>query len=94
MAKVKNGKKTNLRNNVDVRAASAGLINYCIPDILSRCGAGTHWEVQKRCKFAKKSLIGNRCMYYIESLDGHCDCVEAQSDQREKVSPSNQLSDE
>jgi hypothetical protein len=52
--------------------------NFCISGIMSHCGAGTNWQEQKRCKFAQKSSISNKCMYYIESIDGHCDCLEAQ----------------
>ena len=76
MAKSRNSKKINLLNDVEVRDTKPELVNYCIPDVLSRCGAGTKWEVQKRCKFAEKSLISNRCMYYVETIGGHCDCVE------------------
>jgi hypothetical protein len=53
-------------------------VNYCKPGIMSRCSAGTVWENQKKCKFSKKSTIGDRCMHYITSLDGHCDNVDAQ----------------
>lgn len=52
--------------------------NYCVPGIMSRCGAGTLWEDQKKCRFSRKSSVSNRCMHYIVSLDGHCDCVDAQ----------------
>jgi hypothetical protein len=57
-------------------------MNFCIPGVMSRCGAGKSWEEQKRCKYAKKSSVSQRCMYYIESIDGHCDCIEAQSDKK------------
>ena len=52
--------------------------NYCIPGTMSRCSAGLIWQEQKRCKYAKKSTVSERCMHYIESIDGHCDSVEAQ----------------
>jgi len=52
--------------------------NYCTPGIMSRCSAGTVWHEQKKCKFASKSTVSNRCMHYIVSIDGHCDCVKAQ----------------
>ena len=52
--------------------------NYCVPGVMSRCSAGVVWNDQKRCKFADKSTVQNRCMYYIEAIGGHCDCVEAQ----------------
>ena len=54
--------------------------NYCIPDILSKCSAGTSWNEQKICKYAIKSDYSNKCMYFIESIDGHCDCMDAQKD--------------
>lgn len=53
-------------------------VNYCIPGIMSRCSAGLVWQEQKKCKFARKSSVGDRCMHYIESIYGHCDSVEAQ----------------
>ena len=92
MAKRNNNHNVNLLNEVKVRNTKPGLVNYCIPDVLSHCGAGTNWEAQKKCKFAEKSLISNRCMYYIETIDGHCDCVEAQSEQKDKERPLNHLS--
>lgn len=51
---------------------------------MSRCSAGTVWDEQSKCKFSEKSTVGNRCMYYIEAIDGHCDCVEAQREMRMK----------
>ena len=55
-------------------------INYCRPGLLSKCGAGTTWVEQGACRFAIKSKFANKCMYYNESLDGHCDCLDAQKD--------------
>ena len=55
-------------------------INYCIPGILSTCSAGISWTEHRICKFAVKLDHANKCMYFIESLDGHCDCPEAQKD--------------
>ena len=52
--------------------------NYCVPGVMSRCSAGIVWENQKKCKFSKKSSVSDRCMHYIESLEGHCDSVDAQ----------------
>jgi len=51
---------------------------------MSRCSAGNVWEEQRKCKFSEKSTVSNRCMYYIEAIDGHCDCVEAQREMRLK----------
>jgi hypothetical protein len=53
-------------------------VNYCKPGIMSRCSAGLIWQEQKKCKFANKSTVSERCMHYIESIYGHCDSVEAQ----------------
>ncbi len=55
-------------------------INFCVPGLLSQCGAGTTWAEQQVCRFAIISSFANKCMYYIESLDGHCDNVDAQKD--------------
>ena len=58
------------------------LLNYCIPGMLSRCGAGPRVEKQKKCRYYKKSTIREQCMHYIVVLNGHCDCVDAQRDVR------------
>jgi hypothetical protein len=55
-------------------------VNYCIPGILSKCSAGTSWADQMLCKFSIKSDYANKCMYFIESMDGHCDGLDAQKD--------------
>ena len=55
-------------------------VNYCIPGILSKCSAGISWAEQRICKFAVKSDYANKCMYFIEHIDGHCDCPDAQKD--------------
>jgi hypothetical protein len=59
----------------DVRLDCA---NYCVAGLMSRCSAGTVWNDQKRCKYAEKSTVSNRCMHFIEAIDGHCDSAEAQ----------------
>jgi hypothetical protein len=56
--------------------------NYCVSGLMSRCSAGTVWEEQHRCKFSEKSSLRHQCMYYIEAIDSHCDCVEAQKELR------------
>jgi len=61
MTKGNNSKKLNLLNDIEVRDTKPGLVNYCIPGVLSFCGAGTNWEAQKKCKFAEKSLAINVC---------------------------------
>ena len=55
-------------------------VNHCIPGILSKCGAGTTWAEHRLCSFAVKSDFANKCMYYNQSMDGHCDCIDAQKD--------------
>ena len=70
--------KLNQFNNDRHRCVKLLSTNYCIPGIMSRCSAGTIWHEQKKCKFAIKSTVSNRCMHYIASIDGHCDSVEAQ----------------
>jgi hypothetical protein len=68
---------SHLRDNRE-QCAQLVSVNYCIPGIMSRCSAGLIWQVQKKCKFSRKSSVGDRCMHYIESIYGHCDSVEAQ----------------
>jgi len=53
--------------------------NYCVPGLMSRCGAGASPEKQRKCRYFKKSTVSNRCMHYIEAIEGHCDCLEAQN---------------
>lgn len=53
-----------------------GTINYCKPDIMSVCTAGTIWSDHIRCKYAIKSKFADRCMHNV--MDGHCDSLEAQ----------------
>lgn len=60
------------------RCADLASVNYCIPGVMSRCSAGLTWHKQKRCKYAIKSTLSDRCMHYISALNGHCDSVNAQ----------------
>ena len=64
-----------VRNQLNLKS-----VNHCIPGILSKCGAGTTWAEQRQCRFAVKSDFVNKCMYYNQSMDGHCDCIDAQRD--------------
>ena len=70
------------KNNCLVREDTPDLrlvrTNYCVPGVMSRCSAGLVWNDQKKCKYAVKSTVRNRCMYFIEAIGGHCDSVEAQ----------------
>lgn len=62
----------------DTHEVRLGRVNYCVPGLMSRCSAGTIWNDQKKCKFAEKSTVSNRCMHYIEAIGGHCDSEQAQ----------------
>jgi len=64
------------------RAHRPDCVNYCVSGLMSRCSAAAVLEDQKRRRFYEKSTISNRCMYYIEAIDGHCDCVDAQKEIR------------
>jgi hypothetical protein len=66
---------TTTRNKTNLKP-----INYCVPGLLSKCGAGTTWAEHKLCRFAVKSTFSNKCMHYIQAMDGHCDCLDAQKD--------------
>ena len=55
-------------------------LNFCVPGILSKCGAGLTWSGHRHCLYAKKSEFSDKCMHYIEDIDGHCDCLDAQKD--------------
>ena len=63
-----------------------GRANYCVAGVMSHCTAGTVWDEQKRCKYAEKSSVSNRCMHFIEAIDGHCDCAAAQRELRHNLS--------
>ena len=69
----------------ETREVRPGCANYCVAGLMSRCSAGTAWNAQKRCKFAEKSTVSNRCMHFIEAIGGHCDCAEAQRELRNSV---------
>jgi hypothetical protein len=60
------------------RCAELVSVNYCIPGTMSRCSAGLIWQEQKKCKYAIKSTVSDRCMHYIGSIYSHCDSVAAQ----------------
>jgi hypothetical protein len=78
MAASDSDKKFNQLYHRQQRCAELVSVNYCIPGIMSRCSAGLIWQEQKKCKYAIKSSVGERCRHYIESLYGHCDSVDAQ----------------
>jgi len=69
----------------EIRDVRPGYANYCVAGLMSRCSAGAVWNNQKRCKYAEKSTVSNRCMHFIEAIDGHCDCAEAQRELRNAV---------
>jgi hypothetical protein len=78
MVKDNSKNRINQLRRFDRENTNSKSVNYCTPGIMSRCGAGDTWLRQKRCKFAIKSSVSDRCMYYMESIYGHCDCLEAQ----------------
>jgi len=51
----------------------------CIQGPMSRCSQSGVWDKQEICFFSEKSITSPRCMYWIEKIDGHCDCMEAQT---------------
>ena len=61
-------------------------ISYCVSGLMSRCRAGAVWPDQMKCKYYQKSTTRDRCMHYIESLGGHCDCAAAQREARKQAS--------
>lgn len=81
MDRIKKGTKINTLQSAH-RERKLDCLNFCVSGLMSRCSAGSVWEDQQRCKFYEKSTISNRCMYYIEAIDGHCDCVDAQKEIR------------
>jgi hypothetical protein len=78
MATTGKGEKYNQVLGRPQRCAELANVNYCIPGVMSRCSAGLIWREQKRCKYAIKSTVSDRCMHYVKSLNGHCDSVNAQ----------------
>ena len=78
MAAPENDEKFNQLYRREQRCAELISVNYCIPGTMSRCSAGLIWQEQKKCKYAIKSTVSDRCMHYIESIYDHCDSVDAQ----------------
>jgi len=78
MAAPDNDEKINHLYSRQRRCAELVSVNYCIPGTMSRCSAGLIWQEQKKCKYAIKATVSDRCMHFIESIDGHCDSVDAQ----------------
>jgi hypothetical protein len=56
------------------------LSNMCAMGLLSICTARHSWSDQKRCRHYRKASYAERCMHLVESIDGHCDNVDAQRD--------------
>ncbi|MEX1326448.1 MAG: hypothetical protein AB1Z29_06585 [Desulfobacterales bacterium] len=48
MAEHHKNNKVNLLNDPAAGNAKTRYVNYCIPGVLSRCGAGKTWEAQKK----------------------------------------------
>ena len=49
---------------------------------MSKCTAGSSWRRHSMCRYARKSVVADRCMHYRIDLEGHCDCASAQMDNR------------
>ena len=82
MTKCISDEKRNCLHREETREVRVDCANYCVAGLMSRCSAGTVWNDQKRCTYAEKSTVSNRCMHFIEAIDGHCDCAEAQRELR------------
>jgi hypothetical protein len=67
---------------------SAPVSNFCIPGAMSFCRAGKNWADHRLCRFYRKSTLSSRCMHFLESFGGHCDCVSAQREGRTAASVS------
>jgi hypothetical protein len=67
---------------------SAPVSNFCVPGAMSFCRAGKNWADHRRCRFYCKSTLSTRCMHFLESFGGHCDCVSAQREGRTAASVS------
>ena len=46
-------------------------INFCVPGILSKCGAGTTWSGHRHCTFANKSEFSDRYFQYVNFLSNY-----------------------
>ena len=66
---------TSARNNLNLNS-----FNCCIPGIISKCSAGATWAEHRVCVYAIKASFADRCMYYKGAIDGHCDCLDAQTE--------------
>lgn len=64
--------------NRSYSANQKDIICLCIQGSMSRCSQIGVWDKQSICFFAEESTVGPRCMYWIEKIDGHCDCMFAQ----------------
>lgn len=54
-----------------------GIVCWCKKGMMSQCTAPSRPE-QIACHFYDKSMVAERCMHCIESLNNHCDCHRAQ----------------
>jgi hypothetical protein len=64
--------------NRSYSANQEDIICLCLQGPMSRCSQVGVWDKQSICFFSEESMTGPRCMYWIESIDCHCDCMEAQ----------------
>lgn len=56
---------------------SREIICFCQNGLMSQCKAPSHPE-SVACHFYEKSAVADRCMFFIESINDHCDCYKAQ----------------
>jgi len=78
MAKFETEKKPDKPQHENRCSLPQDCANLCVGGVMSQCSVGNDWQMQKKCKYYRKSTAKNRCMHYIEALNGHCDCVDAQ----------------
>jgi hypothetical protein len=52
--------------------------NYSKAGMMTKCTLNPDWKEQIFCTCSEKATGQNRCMYYLPSMDGACDSMEAQ----------------
>lgn len=50
---------------------------FCQNGLMSQCKAPSRPEMIA-CRFYEKSMVADRCMYFIEEINSHCDSHKAQ----------------
>ena len=67
-----------LKNRGRKTLNQADIISLCLQGTMSRCSQIGVWDKQSICFFSEESMTSSRCMYWIETINGPCDCMEAQ----------------